>query len=228
MRALGIALLAFAVVWPSRPWLRPVVAIAGAVALMISTWHASFQGRANEWAVVIAVVVAVAGWWAAPHAGASLVRLGGAWWVLMGSAIAVYGCVPETDQLREVGVVVVAGGLAEVLLQRRMPTPVLVAAMALVEWSALYGATGQARALAGGLFALTPLLAVAAVARLVGSRTAPSWLFRAVGGVWVVAAVVMARTGGIATSLMPAAAAAAVCGGAAVVLSAGLVRLARR
>ena len=196
--------------------------------MTVSTWHASFEGRANEWAIVVAVLVAVAGWWAAPRAHASLVQLGGAWWMLMGSAIAVYACVPETDQMREVGVVVAAGGLAEVLLHRRLPTPALVAAMAFVEWSALYGATGQARALAGGLFALAPLPAVAAVARLLESRAAPSWLFPAVGGVWVGGAVVMARTGGIATSLTPATEAAAACGVAAVVLSAGLVRLARR
>jgi hypothetical protein len=230
-RALGILLLALAVVWPQRPWQRWVVAAAGASALTLSARDASFAGRANEWAVVLAVVVALAGWWAVPHARAALAGFGGSWWVLLGSAAAVYGCVPETDQMREVAVVVAAGGVVELLLRRPLPAPTLAAAFGLVEWSALYGATGQARALAGGLFALTPLVAVAAVATLhARSRptVGPAWLPWSIAATWVVAALTMARTGGIATSLRPAAWAAAVCGAAAAAISAVLVRLARR
>lgn len=222
MRAAAIALLALAAAWPSIRWWRVPIAVGGAALLVASTWDASFAGRDNQWAVVAGAVVAIALWWAVPIAHERLVgpgplhTIGVAWWGLLGSAIAVYGCVPETDQMREVGVVVAAGGLAELLLRRRLPTPALVAAAAYVEWSALYGATGRGRALVGGLFALTPLIAVA-----VFDAKRRSWLL---GLVWVVAAVVMARTGGIATSLRPALVAAAICGAVALAVSALLVR----
>lgn len=222
MRAAAIALLALAVVWPTRRLLRVPLAAAGAVLLVKSTWRPSFEARHNEWAVVVGVGAAVALWWAAPRAHQRLALWGGAWWALLGSAVAVYGCVPETDQMREVGIVVAAGGVAEVLLRHRLPTSALLAAAAFVEWSALFGATGQARALAGGLFALTPIVAVAVV------RDGSRWRSPAVAVVWVVAAVTMARTGGIATSLPPAVWASAVCAAAASLLTLGLVRIDRR
>lgn len=227
LRAIGLALLALAVVWPLATVGRFVVALAGAASLTASAWGASFDGRSLTWAVVAAVAVAVAMWWTAPVAHAELAKWGGAWWVLLGSAAAVYGCVPETDQMREVAVVVAAGGVAEVLTRRRLPTPALVAAMGLVEWSALYGATGQGRALVGGLFALTPLIAVGVVATVDRRQTDRWWLPYSVAAVWVAAALVVARTGGIATSLSPAVVAAAVGGVVAAGVTAALVRLAR-
>lgn len=222
MRAAAIVVLALAVVWPRHRLLRMAIAAAGAVLLVMSTRQASFEARHNEWAVVAGVGAAVALWWAAPRAHERLALWGAAWWALLGSAVAVYGCVPETDQMREVGIVVAAGGVAEVLLRSRLPTPSLLAAAAYVEWSALFGATGQARALAGGLFALTPLVAVAVV------RSRARWSSPAVAVVWVVAAVVMARTGGIATSLPPAVRASAVCAAVASLLTVGLVLTDRR
>jgi len=136
----------------------------------------------------------------------------------------VYGCVPETDQMREVAVVVLAGLLTALALRRPLPTPAVLAAAGFVEWSALDGATGQARALAGGLFALTPLVAMAVVAR---TEAAPRAVW-AVGGVWAVAAAAMARTGGIATSLPPAVSAALLCAAVATAVSAALCFLSRR
>lgn len=229
-RALGIALLALSVVWPRQRAWQWALAGAGGAALVLSVRDVSFAGRDNGWAAVVAVALAVAGWWAAPHAGAAMIRGGGCWWVLLGSAAAVYGCVPETDQMREVAVVVAAGGAAEVLRRRPLPAPALAGAFALVEWSALFGATGQARALAGGLFALTPLVAVGVVAACAGrgGRRGAPWLPWAIGGTWVVAALAVARTGGIATSLPPAVGSALAGGAAAALLSAALVRLARR
>jgi len=222
VRAAAIAALALAVVWPARVQLRVPLALAGAVLLVMSTWQASFEARNNEWAVVAGVGAAVALWWAAPRAHERLARSGCAWWALLGSAVAVYGCVPETDQMREVGIVVAAGGVAEVVLRRRLPTAALLAAAAFVEWSALFGATGQARALVGGLFALAPLVAVAAV------REGARWRSQAVAVVWVIASVAMARTGGIATSLPPAVQASALCAAAASLLTVGMVWIDRR
>jgi len=229
LRAAGLAVLALAVVWP-RPRLgRSVLAVAGAVALTWSVWGASFVGRSLSWAVVLAILVAVAMWWAAPLAHDALPSWGAAWWVLLGSAAAVYACVPETDQMREVAVVVAAGGIAEVVTRRRLPTPALLAAMGFVEWSALYGATGQGRALIGGLFALTPLIAVAVVASADSREDRRGGLLPyLVAGLWVATAFVVARTGGVATSLTPAVMAAAIGGAVATAFSAALVVRSRR
>ena len=143
--------------------------------------------------------------------------------MLFGSAIAVYGCVPETDQMREVAVVVCAGWLVEAVRRRPLPNPALLAASGLVAWSALYGATGRPSALVGGLFALVPLIAVACVPRR------RKWLPWLVGIVWAGAAVGVARTGGIATELSTAVAwAAAFGGGALVVTLAACVAIAKR
>ena len=222
MRAAAIALLALATVWPRWRSAQALIGVAAGGLLVASVWDASFDGRHVQWAVPIAVVAAVTLWWSAPLAQQRLAAVpGGAWWVLLGSAAAVYGCVPETDHLREVAVVVCAGGVAELLLRRQLPAGAVVAAAGLVEWAALYGATGQARALVGGLFALTPLVAVAVVSG------ASRWRSACTAAVWVVAAVVMARTGGVADSLPPAVVAAVVCAAVATVLTAVVVRLDR-
>lgn len=222
MRAAAIAVLALAVVWPARRVLRLPLAGLGGVLLVLSAWDASFRGRENGWAVVAGTGTAIGLWWAAHRSHERLAVFGAAWWTLLGSTAAVYGCVPETGQMREVAIVVVAGGVAELLLRRRLPTAALVAAAALVEWSALFGATGQARALVGGLFALVPLVAVAMVPA--GSR----WRGLAVALVWMVAAVGMARTGGIATTLKPAVVAALAWAACAALLTFVVVRTDRR
>jgi hypothetical protein len=216
MRAGAIALLALAAVWPTARRWRVAVAALGAVLLVASTWDAAFAHRAHEWALVVGVVAAIALWWAAPTAHERLRVRGLAWWTLLGSAAAIYACVPETDQMREVAVVVAAGGAAEWLLHRPLPTTALVAAASYVEWSALYGSAGLARALAGGLFALTPLVAVAASPT---DRRAPL-----VALTWIGAAGAVARTGGVASSLPPAVAAVAVGAVCAAAVSAVLVR----
>ncbi|MDO8392279.1 MAG: hypothetical protein Q7V57_17535 [Actinomycetota bacterium] len=221
MRAAALALLALATVWP-RWW--PVrwamAAVAGGL-LVASVWDVSFVGWDVGWAAPVAVCAAVALWWAVPKAHERLAVPGGAWWVLLGSAAAVYACVPETDQMREVAVVLIAGGAAEVLLRRRLPAPALVAAAALVEWAALFGATGRDRALVGGLFALSPLIAVGLVRG--GSR----WRGVGVAVVWVAAALVMARTGGVADSLSPAVVSVAACAATAGLATLVVVRLDR-
>ena len=221
-------MLALALVWPRRVIGRLVLALAGGAALPLAAWGASFDGRSLAWAAVLAVFTAVAMWWAAPVAHRELRLWGAAWWVLLGSTAAVYACVPETDQMREVAVVVAAGGIAEVLTRRRLPTPALLAAIGFVEWSALYGATGQGRAIVGGLFALTPLIAVAVAATVVSRDEGAGVLPYAVATVWLATALVVARTGGIATSLTPAVVSALAGTVVAAAVSAALVGRARR
>jgi len=208
VRAVGIVLLALAAVWPARVRVaRVVLGAVGGAFLVASAWHASFGAGRNRWAVVVAVAMGSVAVTALP-ALAPVVRwrgvgwLGWRWALLAGAAVAVYGCVPETDQMREVGVVVVAGVAVEWLRRTPLPAPAVVAAWGLVAWSVLYGATGRPSALVGGLFALVAPLAAGLAARR-GAAVA-----LVIGGVWSVAAVVVARTGGIEPTLHPAVVAA--------------------
>lgn len=240
-----------AVVWPHRRALQAIVAAGGGAVLVRACWHASFIGRPNGWAAVAVVCLTVGLWWAIPVVHRAI-RTPGATWALMGGcAAAAYGCVPETGQLREVGLVLGCGGVAELLRWRQLPVPTLAAAAALVLWAATFGATGVPRALVGGLFSVVPVVGTAAIVSLgrlrvrapqpprepttrepttrqtpsrqqfvTGSEVA-AW---AVASVWVVTALVVARTGGIAGSLRPALLSVAVAVPAATLLSAAIWR----
>lgn len=206
MRAAALVLLALATQFPRWLAVRVVLAVLAGVGLVYATWDDSFAGRANGWAVPCAVLMVASLCWAAPLMGRSLADLGGAWGLLCGCALAVYSCVPETDQMREVAVVLVAGWVAEMVLRRRLPDAALVAAAGLLAWSALFGATGRPSALVGGLFALAPVVAAAAwwcAAERATSRPRAfaGWI---VGVVWVGAAGAVSRTGGISPRLRPA------------------------
>jgi len=192
--------------WPRPRWLGGSLAVAAAAGLVWSTWSASFQHRDNAWAVAVVMVLVPVLWWAMPRVQQRLSAVGGAWGLLLGAAVAIYGCVPETDQMREVAVVLCAGCLAETARRRPLPQPALAAASGLVAWSALYGATGRPSALVGGLFALLAPVAVAVV------PARRRWVPWTIGVVWSGAAVTVARTGGIATTLSAAVAWAAAAG----------------
>lgn len=210
MRALALVLLALGAVWPSWRLVRMGLGGLAGVALVRSVWEPTFHGPfttgswSNAWVVPLVVLISVGAVVLLPLlASPGDAWLGWRWALLAGSAAAVYGCVPETDQMREVAVVLVAGGVIERLRRSPLPSAVSVAAWGLVAWSALYGATGRPSALIGGLFALLPPLAAAAVARL-GVRVAST-----IGAVWVSAAVAVARTGGVSMQTRPAVAATA-------------------
>jgi len=221
MRAAALVLLALATVWPRWRWVRGLLAAAGGALLVTAVWDVSLAGRDLAWAVPAAVAAVVGVWWAAPIAHTRL-PLATAWVLLAGCAGAVYLCVPETDQLREVAVVTVGGAVAEMLLRRRLPVPAVVAAGALVLWGALFGAVGRPSAMVGGLFAVLPVVAVAVLA---GRCSRVRLVIVAV--VWVAAAAVMARTGGLAHSLTDALLAALACAAVAALGSAVLCRSAR-
>ncbi|MDP2291120.1 MAG: hypothetical protein Q8M22_08000 [Actinomycetota bacterium] len=205
MRALALVLLGVATGVPASRAIRTLLAVAAAAALVRSVWEPTFRGAftdsgwTNAWVVPAVVLLAVAATELVP----SLPAEGGAWlgwrWVLLaGAAVAVYACVPETDQMPPVIAVPVGAAVIEQLRRRPLPEQVFAAGWGLVAWSALYGASGRPSALLGGLFALLPPLAAAVVGRR-GVRCAA-----AVGVVWVVAAVVVARTGGVADRPGPA------------------------
>jgi hypothetical protein len=228
MRPLALAVLALAACWP-RPIVAARLAIgAGAGALLVAaTWHATFAGGSHAWAIVLVVVLAAAASVLLPTLPSAVRVLGVQWrgwrWLMLaGAAAAVYGCVPETDQMRDVAVVVLAGAVAEWVRGEPLPAPAYTAAWGLVAWSAMYGATGRPSAVVGGLFALVAPLAAGAVAAR-GHRTIVG-----VGLAWASVALVVARTGGISMSTAPAVSAALVGAVVAGALSAGLVLRSRR
>lgn len=232
MRALGIALLALAVMVPRRRlWPALSVALAATAGLLIARacWSASFENRrGNWWAIGVAMLLAVGVWWAAPRQRTASSMPASRWGLFAGCTLAVYSCVPETDQMPAVALLIAFVAVAEGLGRGLLPAPVDAAMAGVIMWSALFGATGRPSALIGGLFALVPLVAVPAVlaARpaLAAARLPWRW---GLAIVWVGAAGAVARTGGIADSAAPAWVAVACCTALAVAASELLARLAR-
>jgi hypothetical protein len=129
--------------------------------------------------------------------------------VLLGwAAVAIYGCVPETDQMPTIGALV--AGLFVIERVTRLPSalPIQVVAAAIVLWSGLYGATGRGSAIVGAWFAFWPLLVMVALA--VVAEPLPLRVRWTLGACAALAALVVARTGALATTTSPALAAVAV------------------
>jgi hypothetical protein len=176
----------------------------GGVLLVIVCWDASRLGWPSRWwaaAATVAVAVAVAGSLRTVRsqlAHPALVPL-----VLGGSAVAVYAAVPETDQMRRVAVVLATLGVFELATRKMLPLPWHAAAAAIVLWSGIYGATGRQSALVAAVFALWPVPLVRLLCRWRAAPAPPPTAIM-VAGIGIVAAVVVSRTGGIATTALPA------------------------
>jgi hypothetical protein len=138
--------------------------------------------------------------------------------VLLGwAAVAIYGCVPETDQMPTIGAMV--AGLFVIERVTRLPSalPIQLVATAIVLWSGLYGATGRGSAIVGAWFAFWALVMVLASAGVFGVRpSVERWVIGAIGGV---AAVAVARTGAIEPTTGPALVAVAIAAPASLVLA---------
>lgn len=229
MRVLAFALAALATVWPPSKLLRGVLAALAGGALLAATWPASFESGRNQWALPVVVLAMVALWWAAPLVRLALPTPGIAWVLLAGCAAGVYACVPETDQLWEVGLALAAGAVAEVLLRRALPVCVLTAAAAVVLWAALFGATGRTTALIGGLFAFVSFIAVGVIGTAGwGLASVAQWWRWVLAAGWLFVAGAVARTGGISPQASAGVVAVVVAAPVAAGFSAVLVRLSRR
>ncbi len=147
--------------------------------------------------------------------------------VLLGyAALAIYACVPETDQMRTIAWLVV--GLLAIELVTRTPSATVVQLVAggIVLWSGLYGATGRGSAIVGAWFAFWPLLLVIGSTFVLGSEPSRArWLIGAIGGI---AAIVVARTGGVEPTTAPAVAAAAIAAPLSIVAAWAAVELSAR
>ncbi len=215
---------------PTRPaplHRAPVRVLAGASTGALLAWRtATAAGHLHGWPRVAAVVVmALVGGALAPLA--RLLHTPGAVpAVLLCWLAAVYGCVPETDQVRQAAGLLAGFAAAEVIARHAAPWPAHLVGAAGVLWCGLYGATGYARAEVGAVFGAWTVLLPAAVATLVPPLVARAWPIRwAVAGVAVVAALAVARTGAlhppVSGALRSAAVAAAVSAPAALAVALG-------
>jgi hypothetical protein len=146
--------------------------------------------------------------------------------LLAWSALAIYGCVPETDQMPTIAVMVAGLTVVELLTRTTSALPVHLLAAGIVLWSGLYGATGRGSAVVGAWFAFWPLVLVIGASLVAGPLPAPTrW---ALGAVGASAAVAVARTGGIEPTTTPAVVAIAIAAPVSIAASAAVVRFSSR
>ncbi len=173
---------------------------AGAAFVAVAAaWRASSLESGGRWWVVPVALVVGAAFGAGIGPVRNSIRTPGVLpFAVVCSAAAVYGCVPETGQMREIGWTVALVVVLEVVLWAPLALVWHAGSAALVLWGGLYGATGRPSALIGALFAMTPVPLLAFWLRLrprfAGRGEPYRWTVLAVGSVAVVA---MARTGGI-------------------------------
>ncbi|MGA0878569.1 MAG: hypothetical protein ACO3SP_05565 [Ilumatobacteraceae bacterium] len=214
LRVVAFALAALATIWPTRYSTRIVLAAASGALIVASAWSATFESRELDWAVVAVIVIAAGSAWAVPVLFHSFTSPVYTWVLFAGCLGAIHVCVPENDQTTEIGLLLACAGVAEFLMRRRLPAPVWSAAVAGLVWTAVFGATGETRAVIGGLFALVPILATAFFIRpRRAGRPLTETRRWSIALVWLGAAWIVARTGGVAET------------GAAALLSVGLALL---
>lgn len=220
VRVIAVALAALASGWPSNARSRAVLAALSGASIVWSSWSTTFEGRDLGWAALLVVLFAVGLVWAIPVLFGAFTSPMYTWVLFAGCLGAVHVCVPENGRTAEVGLLVACGGVAEFLMRRRLPLPVWSAIATAVLWTAVFGASGRARAVIGGLFAVTPLIATALVVRprravrpLTETRR---WL---IAFVWLAAAWIVARTGGIAETTSAAWISVAIASGIALPVS---------
>jgi hypothetical protein len=178
--------------------------------VVVLTYEASRYGDPDRWwAAGGAVVIGVALADRLIDVRALLPTPGVAPLTILAALAAVALCVPETDQLPIVALVPVALVVLEIVERRQMPIEWYMVAATAVGWGAMFGATGRQSALAGALFAWWAVLLPGFVALKL--RVESTWSALAIAGVGAAAAVVMARTGGIADTWSVVFASAAAC-----------------
>lgn len=165
--------------------------------VVVLAYHASGLGDSHRWwasgvAIVLGVLLAD---------GLADIRVllpmpGLAPLTIVGALFAISLCVPETDQLPIVAILPMALVVLEVVDRRQLPIEWYIVAAAAVGWGGMFGATGRQSALAGALFAWWTVLLPSFA--FVTYRSEHRWRIIGVAGVAALAAVVMARTGGIA------------------------------
>lgn len=199
---------------------RRALAAGIGLAVVVAAYGPSRFGDAERWwaaAATLALAIALAD--VLPTLRRLLWTPGLAPATIVATLVAVGLCVPETGQLAVAAIVPVGLVVGELVARRQLGLEWYAVAAASVLWAGMFGATGRQSALVGALFAwwAVALLPLVNVVRPVTSRRAAI----VVAVVGSVAVVVMARTGGIADTAVPAWVAAVV----AAVVSFGLAVL---
>jgi hypothetical protein len=191
--------------------------------IVVLTYGASrYEDPDRWWAAGGAVVIGVALADRLVDVRALLPTPGVAPLTIIAALAAVFLCVPETDQLPIVALVPVALVVLEIVERRQMPIEWYLVAAAAVGWGAMFGATGRQSALAGALFAWWAVLLPGFISLGWRVKSTPSAL--AIAGLGAVAAVVMARTGGIADTWSVVFVSAVACGGISLLAAVAIAR----
>lgn len=192
-----------------------------AVDVVDATQALTSRRRALGAGIGLAVVIATYGpsgledfsrWWAAAATvliAVSLVDLlaavrqllpipGVAPLVIVAALVAIYLCVPETDQIPVAAIVPVAVVLLELIGRRAVGVEWYAVAAASVLWAGMFGTTGSQSALVGALFAWWAVALLPLVHAVRPIRTIVAAVV--VAAIGAVAVVVMARTGGAAST----------------------------
>ena len=166
------------------------------LSIVALTYGASGLGDSGRWwAAFVAIGLAVAALDVLPAVRRLLPLPGLAPSTIVATLVAVYLCVPETEQIPIAAFVPVVVVALEVVGRRQVGLEWYAVAAASVLWAGMFGATGRQSALVGALFAwwavaLLPLVHAVRPIRSVGAGVV-------VAVIGAGAAVVMARTGGI-------------------------------
>ncbi|CAN5387004.1 hypothetical protein BH23ACT3_BH23ACT3_20830 [soil metagenome] len=189
-----------------------LVGIGGALLVLRESWTASNLGHPSRvWAVGGVVAMALALTWALPSLRRLLPRPGDAPLAVAGVLAVIFLCVPETDQILRVALVVTVVIIAEGVARQPFPLLLLGAVAAYVMWAGIFGATGRQSALVGALFAWWPVLILPLLTlRMPRLADTGTWVRGGIVAIGGVAAAAVARTGALQPTMPPALLAAAV------------------
>ena len=117
---------------------------------------------------------------------------------LLAALLAMYLCVPETDQFVVAAMIPVALLAMELVRREQFGIEWYALAAFTVAWAGMFGATGRQSALVGALFAWWPILLPWMISRSMGAFSRSFTIVLTLVG--AVAAMLFARTGGISDS----------------------------
>ncbi|MFT6290187.1 MAG: hypothetical protein ACJAR2_000774 [Ilumatobacter sp.] len=143
---------------------------------------------------------------------------------LLAVLLAMFLCVPETDQFVVAALIPVALLAVELVRREQLAAEWYAVAAGGIGWAGMFGSTGRQSALVGALFAWWPIVLPVLIIGLGGRRSRHSVLLSMAVG--AATALVFARTGGISDSGV--AAALVVVGLAAISVGVGWLVASRR
>lgn len=197
------------------------------LAVVIATYGASGFGVSSRWwaaAATVAVAVALAD--LLPAVRQLLPIPGVAPLTIVAALVAIYLCVPETDQIPVAAILPIGVVLFELIGRRQVGPEWYAVAAASVLWAGMFGATGRQSALVGALFAwwVVALLPLVHAIRPMPPGRVGSTAAVIVAMIGAASVAVMARTGGVAASGAAALLAAATMGVVSVIVSLVVLR----